>query len=106
MFGLEKFDVIEYGKPRTFAESVKQGYDLTVGYGKPIWVAELGYDGSVSYLAKWVEDVTAKHPQYPHLKEVVYFNDKEVWPWPHDLGFPDWRVVPTRHSIYPLRGMP
>lgn len=106
VFGLEKYDVIVYGKPRTFVESVKQGYDLTVGYGKPIWVAELGYAGSVSYLAKWVDDVTAKHSQYPHLKEVVYFNDKEVWPWPYDLGYPDWRVVPTRQSIYPLRGTP
>jgi len=106
VFGLEKFDVIQFGKPRTFAESVKQGYELTAGYGKPIWVAELGYDGSRDYLTKWVEDVTARHPQFPRLKEVIYFNDKEVWPWPHDLGFPDWRVVRTTESLYPLRGIP
>lgn len=106
VFGLEKFDIIRFGKPRTFAESVKQGYELTAGYGKPIWVAELGYDGSRDYLTKWVEDVTARHPQFPHLKEVVYFNDKEVWPWPHDLGFPDWRVVRATEAIYPLRGVP
>lgn len=106
VFGLEAFDVIQFGKPRTFAESVKQGYELTDGYGKPIWVAELGYAGSVNYLKNWVEDVTRNYPQYPHLREVVYFNDKEVWPWPHDLGFPDWRVVAGDQTIYPLRGMP
>lgn len=102
VFGLERFDVLQYGKPRTFAESLKQGYDLTAGYGKPIWVAELGYDGSENYLASWVQDVTAKYPQFPLLEEVVYFNDKEVWPWPHGLGLPNWRVVSDRPD-YPFR---
>ncbi len=106
VFGYDKFDVMQFGGPRTFAESVKQGYDLTVGYGKPIWVAELGYEGATDYLAKWVEDVTARNPQFPHLEEVVYFNDKEVWPWPHNLGYPDWRVVRGQGALYPLRGMP
>ena len=106
VLGLEKFDVLEFGKPRTFVESVKEGYELTARYGKPIWVAELGYEGSRDYLAKWVEDVTSKHPQYPGLKEVVYFNDKEVWSWPHGLGRPNWRVVATKESIYPSRSIP
>jgi endoglucanase len=106
VFGLEKYDEIVYGKPRNFVESLQLGYDLTAGYGKPVWVAELGYDGSPAYLAKWVEDVTAKHDQFPALKEVVYFNDKEVWPWPHDLGYPDWRVVHRKETLYPLRDMP
>lgn len=102
VFGLEAFDVIEYGKPRTFAESLKQGYELSVGFGKPIWVAELGYDGGIDYLTKWVEDVTLSDPRYAQLKEVVYFNDKEVWPWPHGLGLPDWRVV-RNEPRYPFR---
>ncbi|MDE2465310.1 MAG: glycosyl hydrolase family 5 [Alphaproteobacteria bacterium] len=106
VFGLEKFDVIEYGAPRTFAASVKQGYELTAGYGKPIWVAELGYAGSLDYVSKWVRDVTMKRPEYPQLKEVVYFDDREVWPWPHHLGRPDWRVVAGNEFLYPLRGRP
>lgn len=104
VLGYEAFDVIEYGKPRTFAESLKQGYDLTVGYGKPIWVAELGYVGGLDYLKSWVQDVTLAYAQYPELKEVVYFNDREVWPWPHNLGRPNWRVVPgTPESSYSTR---
>ena len=102
VFGLERFDVMQYGKPRSFAESLKQGYDLTAGYGKPIWVAELGYDGGQDYLASWVQDVTSKYAQYPLLEEVVYFNDKEVWPWPNGLGLPNWRVVGDRPD-YPFR---
>jgi endoglucanase len=102
VFGLDRFDIIEHQKPRTFAESLKQGYDLVVGYGKPIWVAELGYEGSPEYLASWAQDVTANYPQYAELKEVIYFNDKDVWRWPHNLGLPDWRVVP-HEPTYPVR---
>ncbi|MBT2189091.1 glycoside hydrolase family 26 protein [Sphingobium nicotianae] len=106
VFGLEKFDRLEFGRPRTFVESVKEGYELASRYGKPIWIAELGYEGNRDYLAKWVEDVTSRHSQYPNLKEVVYFNDKDVWPWPHGLGRPNWRVVAARETIYPSRNMP
>jgi len=102
VFGYDKFDKIEHGKPRTFAESLKQGYDLAAGFGKPIWVAEVGYEGDTDYLKSWVQDLTAKNPAYPELKEVVYFNDKEVWGWPHGLGLPDWRVN-RAHANYPVR---
>jgi endoglucanase len=93
VFGYEPFDKIQYGKPRSFAESLKQGYDLTSGYGKPIWVAELGYEGSREYLTAWSEDATRKFPEFPALEEVVYFNDEEKWHWPNGLGKPNWRVV-------------
>lgn len=106
VFGLEKYDVLEYGHARTFAESVKQGYGLTAPYGKPVWVAELGYDGSPAYVSRWVQDVTLKRPEYPLLKEVVYFDDRDVWPWPRNLGRPDWRVVGERPFLYPLRERP
>ncbi len=102
VFGYDAFDKIEYGNPRTFAEAVKQGYDLAAGFGKPIWIAELGYEGDVEYLKKWVQDVTANHAAYPALKEVVYFNDKDVWAWPHGLGMPNWRVLRSK-PIYPVR---
>ncbi|MBZ0162891.1 MAG: glycosyl hydrolase family 5 [Notoacmeibacter sp.] len=102
VFGYDEFEKIEYGKPRDFAEDLKLGYDTTVGFGKPIWIAELGYEGNLEYLTRWVQDVTRNFAEYPELKEVVYFNDKEVWPWPHGLGLPDWRVV--RQQInYPVR---
>lgn len=93
VFGYEAFDKIEYGAPRSFAETLKQGYDLSSGFDKPIWVAELAYEGSQDYLTKWVEEATLAYPEFPALEEVVYFNDKEVWPWPHGLGTPNWRVV-------------
>lgn len=102
VFGYDRYEQIEYGQPRTFAEDLKLGYDTTVGFGKPIWVAELGYEGELEYLAQWVQDVTRNYAEYPELKEVVYFNDKEVWPWPHDLGLPDWRVV-RQQVNYPVR---
>lgn len=101
VFGLQQFDEIEYGKVRSFKESVEQGYNLTVGFGKPIWVAELGYEGGDEYVTDWLKTVTLAFPEYPELKEVVYFNDKEVYPWPHNLGLPEWRVVrnPANYRI-------
>jgi endoglucanase len=36
--------------------------------------------------------VRRARPEYPSLVGVVYFNQKEVYPWPDDLGYPDWRV--------------
>jgi len=93
VFGLDQYDVIEHGKPRTFAEALKQGYDLTVGNGKPIWVAELGYEGALAYVTDWADDVTKAFAEYGALKQVNYFNSREVWPWPHGLGLPNWRVV-------------
>lgn len=102
VFGLDAYDEIEFGGPRTFAESLRQGYDLTIGYGKPIWVAELGYEGAQSYLASWADDVTRPFDSFAELREVIYFNDQEVHPWPHDLGLPNWRVMRDR-PIYPVR---
>jgi len=102
VFGLDEYDEIEYGGPRSFAESLQQGYDLTVGYGKPIWVAELGYEGAEPYLASWADDVTRPFDAFTELREVIYFNDQEVHPWPYDLGLPNWRVMRDR-PIYPVR---
>jgi len=102
VFGLQEYDEIEHGAPRTFAESLRQGYELTVGFGKPIWVAELGYEGELPYVTSWANDATRGYAEFAELKEVNYFNDKEVHPWPHDLGLPDWRVVRNRPT-YPVR---
>lgn len=102
VLGLERFDEIEYGAARSFEESVQQGYELSVDYGKPIWVAELAYEGGLDYVRDWVLESDLSYPQYPALEEVVYFNDKEVWTWPYGLGLPDWRVVRGRPP-YPSR---
>ncbi|MDI6835988.1 MAG: glycosyl hydrolase [Rhizobiaceae bacterium] len=93
VFGLEGYDEREYGAPQSFTQRLQQGYDLVQGYGKPVWVAELGYEGGDSYLRSWMQDVTVKRPEFPKLEAVVYFNDKEVHPWPYELGRPNWRVV-------------
>lgn len=102
VFGFDQYDEIETGEPRTFAESLRRGYGLTVDYGKPIWVAELGYEGVESYLASWADDVTRPFDEFAELREVIYFNDQEVHPWPHGLGLPNWRVMRDR-PIYPVR---
>lgn len=98
VFGLDEFDMIEAGKLRSFAELLEPGYRLGVVHNKPVWVAELAYEARIedtrlAYLEDWANSVTKAYPQFPELKEVVYFNDREVHPWPHNLGLPEWRVM-------------
>jgi endoglucanase len=95
VFGFEAYDMAAFAHPRRFSDALRQGYELVAGFGKPVWVAEIGYEGSVEYLGRWVHDLTYKDPAFPLLEAVVYYNDKEVWSWPYDLGFPQWRVVRT-----------
>lgn len=96
VFGLQQFDHDNGGRDRTFAELLKPGYDRVEGFGKPIVVAELAYLGDRDYVRKWAEDSTRADPsQFPHLTSVVYFNDKEPYPWPKPYGSPDWRVGPA-----------
>ncbi len=92
VFGLQAYDRGEFGHDRTFDEILKPGYDQAVRLGKPIWVAELGYSGSQAYVDNWAKTVELLYPQFPKLEAIVYFNDKEVYPWPKGYGLPDWRV--------------
>lgn len=93
VFGLEAYDKIARGQPSSFQQGVTRGYGLVKDYEKPVWVAELGYEGGNSYLTAWMDDVTKSRAEFPLLEQVVYFNDREVHPWPYNLGRPDWRVV-------------
>lgn len=97
VFGYQPYDNRRFGADQTFAEWLEPGYERAKGFGKPIIVAELGYDGDQAYVRRWAQDVTRPHPQFPDLVAVVYFNDREVYPWP-DFGRPDWRVVQEKMS--------
>ncbi|MEI5678429.1 MULTISPECIES: glycoside hydrolase family 26 protein [unclassified Mesorhizobium] len=92
VFGLQQFDKDHFGKDRTFAEALEPGYRLAEGYGKPIVVAELGYEGDQGYVRNWAENVAKPNADFPKLTSVVYFNDREVYPWPGNYGRPNWRV--------------
>ena len=93
VFGLQQYDQDQFGKARTFAEALEPGYRLASSYGKPIIVAELGYEGDARYTRQWAETVAKADPRFPLLEAVVYFNDREVYPWPYNYGRPNWRVV-------------
>ncbi len=92
VFGYQDFDLSDLGRPRTFADALERGYRLVEGYGKPIIVAELGYEGNSAYVRDWSRSVATPNPAFPELTAVVYFNDREVYPWPQNYGRPNWRV--------------
>ncbi|OBZ92146.1 glycosyl hydrolase family 5 [Pararhizobium polonicum] len=95
VFGLQEYDVRAYGAPKTFTQALQPGYERVMSFKKPIWVAELGYEGDVTYMQPWIQTATAKDAKFPDLKEVVYFNDRDVHAWPFGLGRPNWRVKPA-----------
>ena len=99
IFGLQKWDQDKFGKDRTFAEVLQPAYDRVTRFNKPIVVAELGAVGSIAYVASWNADSRdAPLTQFPAVTSVIYFNQKEVAPWPEGYGLPDWRV--TKNVIY------
>jgi beta-mannanase len=93
VFALQQYDIDNFGKERTFSEALEPGYRLAEKFGKPIMVAELGYEGDQDYVKKWAETVAKPDPKFPKLSAIVYFNDREVYAWPGNYGFPNWRVV-------------
>jgi beta-mannanase len=93
VFGLQEYDRAHFGKERTFAEALEPGYRLVEGFGKPVMVAELGYEGDQSYVGNWAANVAKPDLKFPKLSAVVYFNDRDVYPWPENFGRPNWRVA-------------
>jgi beta-mannanase len=93
VFGYQPFDQRKLGRDSTFVEATKPGYDRVKRFRKPIVIAELGYQGTEAYVHAWAEEANKPHAEFPDLTAVVYFNDREVYPWPDGLGRPDWRVA-------------
>jgi beta-mannanase len=93
VFGYQPFDQRKLGRDSTFVEATKPGYNRVKAFKKPIVIAELGYQGNEAYVHAWAEEAAKPHTEFPDLTAVVYFNDREVYPWPDGLGRPDWRVT-------------
>jgi beta-mannanase len=84
---------LEVGHDTTFVERTKPGYDRVARFGKPIAIAELGYEGDDDYVRGWAAEANKPHTEFPAMTAVVYFNDREVYEWPRNVGRPDWRVA-------------
>jgi endoglucanase len=91
VFGLQAFDQAEFGRDRSFTDILGPRYARAAAFGKPVVVAEVAYSGTQAYVDGWENDLRQPRPEYPELVGVVYFNQREVYPWPDNLGLPDWR---------------
>lgn len=92
VFGLQAQDQAEFGKNRTFAEVLAPRYARAVKFGKPVVIAEVGVSGDAAYVQSWNDSFRQVGPQFPDLVGVVYFDQKEVYPWYGSYGTPDWRL--------------
>lgn len=91
VFGLQPWEEDILGAAQSFVDILGPRYERVVGFDKPIVVAELGYSGDAAYVAKWDSEVRLDYPQFPELEAVVYFHQKEVYPWPDGYGYPNWK---------------
>lgn len=91
VFGLQPWEQQILGAEQSFSEILAPRYERALEFNLPIVVAELGYVGDSSYVEKWNADVRQDIADFPALQAVIYFNQKEVYPWPDDFGLPDWR---------------
>ena len=93
VFGLQAWDQAKVGHDRSFIEVFGPKYARASQFGKPVVVAELGYSGDQAYVDSWENAVRVKREAYPNLVGVVYFDQREVYPWPENFGYPDWRLA-------------
>lgn len=91
VFGLQAWEEAVLGEARSFEDIFGPRYERALQFDKPIMVAELGFVGDAAYVESWEEAVRSLGEKYPELKGVVYFGQKEVYPWPDGYGLPDWR---------------
>ena len=93
VFGLQAWDQAKFGHDRSFVEVFEPRYKNAAAFGKPVVVAELGYSGHQDYVDAWENSVRVTRAEYPQLVGVVYFDQREVYPWPEGFGMPDWRIA-------------
>ena len=93
VFGLQAWDQAKFNRDRSFVDVFGPRYQRAAAFGKPVVVAELGYSGSQSYVDAWENSVRVTRAEYPQLVGVVYFDQREVYPWPENFGMPDWRLA-------------
>jgi endoglucanase len=103
LFGLEPWDVANYGHARSFAEALGEKYQPLAHIGKKLLLTEFGVCGDAKYRQSWLlSALNSSADQFPLLIGVVYFNDREPYLWPEvrnsdmdvcDPDSPDWRIA-------------
>ncbi|AZV80391.1 beta-mannosidase [Parasedimentitalea marina] len=91
VFGLQAWEIDVLGQEQSFRDIFEPRYQRALQFGLPIAVAELGYVGSDSYVARWNNEVRQNLEDFPELQAVIYFNQQEVYPWPETDDLPDWQ---------------
>ncbi len=92
VFGLQQWEEDILGRALTFEEIMGPRYERAAQFNKPVVVAEVAYSGDADYVKQWEDAIRQRNPRFPNLVGVIYFNQREVYPWPDNYGLPDWRI--------------
>jgi beta-mannanase len=101
LFGLEPWEVANYGHPRSFTEAFAEKYEPVERIGKKVLLTEFGVCGDANYRQSWLTSALNSERRFPLLAGVIYFNDREPHLWPAVPNYdsqtcepdsPDWRI--------------
>jgi len=89
-----------WGLPtQSFRDLIAPKYARVAGFGKPIVTAELGVSGTPERQAAWLARVTPDLADFPLVRAVSYFNDKNP-PINRLPVQPDWRLEPSLFASF------
>jgi endoglucanase len=92
VFGYQEWQVGVYGYAKSFVETFSRRYAIAARFDKPIMIAELGFFGDAAYVDLWKTELLQVSEAFPRVSGIVYFNQREVYPWPRGGGLPNWRL--------------
>ena len=95
VWGHQGMDRDYHGGWRDFEQTFREKYDRVAGFGKPVYIAELGVAGEADYRSDWFRSLyeSTFNGEFNLLQGVIYFNDEEPHRWPLGYGSPDWRIL-------------
>lgn len=76
----------------SFKELIKAKYWFSEKYHKPLFLAEVGVDGTPSEKSQWLKEAITNLPEFSQVKTWIYFNQIQPHIVPLKIGFPDWAL--------------
>jgi beta-mannanase len=96
IYELPAYDLDHFGKIMNFRDSFMPKYNRVIAFDRPVMIAEMGVSGDPKYQARWMADFFRSAQNFPLLRTVVYFNQKDSpAAWPEKYGIPNWTIDPN-----------
>lgn len=76
----------------SFQELIKAKYWFSEKYHKPLFLAEVGVNGTPAEKSQWLKEAITDLTEFTQVKAWIYFNQIQPHIVPLKIGFPDWAL--------------